>query len=312
MNLSTSVPQHLSILQRMINIKKYAAIDIGSNAIRLLVSNIVEQEGKEPQFNKSSLVRVPIRLGQDAFTVGEISEENIARMVDAMKAYRLLMNVHGVERYMACATSAMREAYNAADIVETIEREAGIKIDIIDGRKEAAIIASTDLHEFIKPEHTYLFVDVGGGSTEFSLFAKGKIVASKSFKNGTVRLLNNMVNDVVWVEIEKWIKTVSEPYDNISLIGSGGNINKLFKLTEKKQDKPMSYFNLHAQYQQLSSMSYEQRIADMGLNPDRADVIIHAARIYLNAMRWSGARNIYVPKIGLSDGIVKAMYYGTV
>jgi len=296
----------------MINIKKYAAIDIGSNAMRLLICNIVEQEGKEPQFNKSSLVRVPIRLGQDAFTVGEITEDNISRMVDAMKAYKLLMKVHGVERYMACATSAMREAYNAAEVVEVIENEADIKIEIIDGKKEAAIIAATDLHEFIKPDQTYLFVDVGGGSTEFSLFANGKILASKSFKNGTVRLLNNMVNDVVWQEIEKWIKAVTEEYDTVTLIGSGGNINKLFKMSGKKQDKPLSYFYVNAQYQFLNNTSYEQRISDLGLNPDRADVIIYAARIYLNAMKWSGARNIYVPKIGLSDGIVKAMYYGKI
>jgi exopolyphosphatase/guanosine-5'-triphosphate,3'-diphosphate pyrophosphatase len=296
----------------MINIKKYAAIDIGSNAMRLLVANIVEQEGKETQFTKSSLVRVPIRLGQDAFTVGEISNENIERMVDAMKAYKLLMKVHKVERYMACATSAMREAYNGKEITELIEQEAGVKIEIIDGKKEAAIIASTDLHSFIKPEHTYLFVDVGGGSTEFSLFADGKIVASKSFKNGTVRLLNNMVNDIVWQEIEKWIKTVTEPYDNVTLIGSGGNINKLFKLSGKKQELPLSYFYINSQYQFLNSLTYEQRIAELGLNPDRADVIIYATRIYLNAMKWSGARNIYVPKIGLSDGIVKAMYYGKI
>ncbi|WP_116787793.1 Ppx/GppA phosphatase family protein [Flavobacterium psychrotrophum] len=296
----------------MISIKKYAAIDIGSNAVRLLISNIVEQEGKEPQFNKSSLVRVPVRLGQDAFTVGEITEENIARMVDAMKAYKLLMKVHKVERYMACATSAMREAYNGQEVVDIIQREADIKIDIIDGKKEAAIIAATDLDEFLKPGQHYLFVDVGGGSTEFSLFADGKIVASKSFKNGTVRLLNNMVNDVVWQEIEKWIKAVTEPYENINLIGSGGNINKLFKLSGKKQDKPLSYFYIHSQYQFLNSLSYEQRISELGLNPDRADVIIYATRIYLNAMKWSGARNIFVPKIGLSDGIVKAMYYGSI
>ena len=296
----------------MINIKKYAAIDIGSNAMRLLVSNIVEQEGKEPQFNKSSLVRVPIRLGQDAFTVGEITDENIERMVDAMKAYKLIMKIHGVERYMACATSAMREAYNSKEVVNIIQQEADIKIDIIDGKTEAAIIASNDLQEFMKPDQTYLFVDVGGGSTEFSLFANSKIVASKSFKNGTVRLLNNMVNDVVWHEIEKWIHTVTEPYDNINLIGSGGNINKLFKMSGKKQDKPLSYFYVHSQYQFLNGMSYEQRISDLGLNPDRADVIIHATRIYLNAMKWSGARNIFVPKIGLSDGIVKAMYYGKI
>lgn len=295
----------------MINIKKYAAIDIGSNAMRLLVANIVEQEGKETQFNKSSLVRVPIRLGQDAFTVGEISEENIERMVDAMKAYKLLMKVHKVERYMACATSAMREAYNGKEVVERISNEAGIDIEIIDGKKEAAIIAATDLHDFLKPDHTYLFVDVGGGSTEFSLFAGGKITSSKSFKNGTVRLLNNMVNEVVWTEIEKWVRSVTEPHENVTLIGSGGNINKLFKLSGKKQDHPLSYFYINTQYQLLNSMTYEQRIAQLGLNPDRADVIIHATRIYLNAMKWSGARNIYVPKIGLSDGIVKAMYHGT-
>ncbi|MFP5437738.1 MAG: Ppx/GppA phosphatase family protein [Bacteroidia bacterium] len=293
----------------MIDIKKYAAIDIGSNAMRLLITNIVEAPEKEPQFNKASLVRVPIRLGQDAFTVGEITDENIERMVDAMKAYKLLMKVHKVERYMACATSAMREAYNGQEVADIIAREADVKIDIIDGKKEAAIIASTDLHDFFKPGQNYLFVDVGGGSTEFSLFADGKIVASKSFKNGTVRLLNNMVNEVVWQEIEKWIKTVTEPYENISLIGSGGNINKLFKLSGKKQDKPLSYFYLQGQYQLLNSLSYEQRITELELNPDRADVIIHATRIYLNAMKWSGARNIFVPKIGLSDGIVKAMYF---
>lgn len=296
----------------MINIKRYAAIDIGSNAMRLLISNIVEQDGKEPQFNKSSLVRVPIRLGQDAFTVGEITDENIERMIDAMKAYKLLMKVHGVERYVACATSAMREAYNAKDVVAVIEEQAGITIEIIDGKKEANIIAATDLHEFIKPDQTYLFVDVGGGSTEFSLFSQGVMVASRSFKNGTVRLLNKMVNEVVWHEIEKWIKTVTEPFDNVTLIGSGGNINKLFKMSGKKQDKPLSYFYVHAQYQFLNSLSYEQRISDLGLNPDRADVIIYATQIYLNAMKWSGARNIYVPKIGLSDGIVKAMYYGKI
>lgn len=293
----------------MISIKKYAAIDIGSNAMRLLVMNIVEQEGKEPQFNKSALFRVPIRLGQDAFTVGEISKENIDRMVDAMKAYKLLMGVYKVEKYMACATSAMREAYNAKEVVEIIKRKADIKIDIIDGKKEAAIIASSDLHKFIKTDATYLYVDVGGGSTEFSLFTEGKLMASKSFKNGTVRLLNNMVNEVVWQEIEKWIKTNTENYENITLIGSGGNINKIFKLSGKMQDKPLSYIYLNTQYQYLNSLTYEQRIAELGLNTDRADVIIHALGIYLKAMKWSGATKIYVPKIGLSDGIVKALYY---
>ncbi|UPZ15224.1 Ppx/GppA phosphatase family protein [Flavobacterium humidisoli] len=296
----------------MINIRKFAAIDIGSNAMRLLIANVVEQEGKEPQFNKSSLVRVPIRLGQDAFTVGEISPENIERMVDAMKAFNLLMKVHKVERYMAFATSAMREAYNAKEVVALIKKKADIKIEIIDGKKEAAIIASTDLHHLIKSDETYLFVDVGGGSTEFTLFSDGKMITSRSFKAGTVRLLNNMVHDVVWDEIEKWIKTNTADYDEVTLIGSGGNINKLFKMSGKQQEKPLSYIYVNSQYAFLNSLTYEQRIAELGLNSDRADVIIHATRIYLNAMKWSGARQIYVPKIGLSDGIVKAMYYGKI
>ena len=296
----------------MIKIKKYAAIDIGSNAMRLLVVNIVEQEGKEPQFNKSALVRVPIRLGQDAFTVGEISQENSDRMVDAMKAFNLLMKVHKVEAYKAFATSAMREAYNGKEVVALIKKKADIKIEIIDGKKEAAIIASTDLHHLLKTDKTYLFVDVGGGSTEFTLFSDGKIVNSRSFKVGTVRLLNNMVCDVVWEEIEKWIKTNTADFDDISLIGSGGNINKLFKMSGKMQDKPMSYLYINSQYAFLNSLTYNQRISELGLNPDRADVIIPAVRIYLNAMKWSGSRNIYVPKIGLSDGIVKAMYFNKI
>jgi exopolyphosphatase/guanosine-5'-triphosphate,3'-diphosphate pyrophosphatase len=296
----------------MISIKKYAAIDIGSNAMRLLITNIVEQEGKETQFNKSALIRVPIRLGQDAFTVGEITPENIERMVDAMEAFRLLMKVYKIEKYKACATSAMREAYNGKEVATIIRERSAIDIDIIDGKMEAAIIASSDLHSFLSTDKTYLYVDVGGGSTEFSLFSNQKMIASKSFKNGTVRLLNNMVSEIVWIEIEKWIKTVCEPYDTITLIGSGGNINKIHKLSEKHQDKPLSYVYLVSQYQYLSSLTYEQRIAELGLNTDRADVIIPATQIYLNAMKWSGARQIYVPKIGLSDGIVKALYYGRI
>lgn len=296
----------------MITIKKYAAIDIGSNAMRLLITNIVEVKNKDVQFNKSALVRVPIRLGQDAFTVGEISEENIDRMADAMKAFSLLMKVHKVENYKAFATSAMREAYNAKEVVELIKKKSGIKIEIIDGKKEAAIIASTDLHHLLKTDKTYLFVDVGGGSTEFSLFSDGKMINSRSFKAGTVRLLNNMVCEVVWEEIEKWIKTNTENFEEVILIGSGGNINKLFKMSGKQQEKPLSYLYMNAQYTYLSSLSYEQRITELGLNPDRADVIVPATRIFLNAMKWSSARQLFVPKIGLSDGIVKAMYFGKI
>jgi exopolyphosphatase / guanosine-5'-triphosphate,3'-diphosphate pyrophosphatase len=296
----------------MISIKKYAAIDIGSNAMRLLIMNVVEQNAAPTQFNKSALIRVPIRLGQDAFTVGEINAENIDRMIDAMKAFKLLMKVYKVEHYMACATSAMREAYNGKEIAEIIKKKADIKIEIIDGKKEAAIIAASDLNQFIKTDDTYLYVDVGGGSTEFSLFDNGKMITSKSFKNGTVRLLNNMVNDIVWEEIEKWIRINTESYEKITLIGSGGNINKIFKLSGKIQEKPLSYMYLNSQYQYLNSLTYEQRIAELALNTDRADVIIPALSIYLKAMKWSGATKIYVPKIGLSDGIVKAMYYGKI
>lgn len=291
----------------MIQIKKYAAIDIGSNAVRLLITNIIEDRNRI-QFNKSHLVRVPIRLGQDAFTVGEISEENIDRMTKAMKAFKLLMEVYGVEKYAACATSAMREAFNGTDIVKSIKNETEIQIEIIDGKKEALIIANSDLNTIIKNDGNYLYVDVGGGSTEFTLFSNGKQITSKSFKNGTVRLLNQMVTENVWNEIQKWIKNAVEDYPNIQMIGSGGNINKIFKMSGKPQDKPLTNVYLNQQLQKLNAMTYEQRISELGLNIDRADVIIPAIQIYSNALKWSGAKQIFVPKIGLSDGIVKAMY----
>jgi len=293
----------------MIKIKKYAAIDIGSNAMRLLIANVIEEENKPTQFNKSHLIRVPIRLGQDAFTVGEISEESAERMVKAMKAFKLLMDVYQVEQYAACATSAMREAYNGKDLVEEIAKKTGINIDIIEGKTEAAIIANSDLESFIKNDGHYLYVDVGGGSTEFTLFSNGKQIVSKSFKNGTVRLLNNMVTESVWLEIEKWIKTHTADLSNVEIIGSGGNINKIFKMSGKTNDKPLTQTYLVQRFKYLNSLSYEERIYTLGLNTDRADVIIPAIKIYVNAMKWSNAKHIYVPKIGLSDGIVKAMYY---
>lgn len=305
----TFVPDNKLLNPAMLKIKKYAAIDIGSNAMRLLITNIVEQEGKEAQFNKNSLVRVPIRLGQDSFTIGKISKVNIERMIDAMIAFRLLMKVHKVEKYMAFATSAMREAENSKEVIAIVKKKSGVNIEIIDGKKEATIIASTDLNNLLKTDNTYLYVDVGGGSTEFSLFSNGRIVVSKSFKVGTVRLLNEIVSEGVWQEMEQWITKNKKIYDEIILIGSGGNINKLFKMSGKMQDKPLSFIYLNSQYTYLNSLTYEQRITELGLNLDRADVIIPATQIYLNAMKWSGARNIYVPKIGLSDGIVKSMYY---
>ncbi|SDU16245.1 exopolyphosphatase / guanosine-5'-triphosphate,3'-diphosphate pyrophosphatase [Polaribacter sp. Hel1_33_78] len=292
-------------------IKKYGAIDIGSNAIRLLVSNVIVEKGKEAQFKKSSLVRVPIRLGADAFVSGKISAENTKRMIDAMEAFKLLMKVHNVEKYKACATSAMREAKNGIEVADEILKETGIKIDIIGGKEEAAIISSTDLNDLIEGDNSYLYVDVGGGSTEFTVFSRGKIVNSKSFKMGTVRLLKNKkaINKEIFEDVEKWIKKNTKNLKKVSLIGSGGNINKLFKMSGRTEGKPISFIYLNAQYQFLKQMSYQERISELSLNPDRADVIIPATKIYLSAMKWSGATKIYVPKIGLSDGIIKSLFY---
>lgn len=296
----------------MLTIKKYAAIDIGSNAIRLLIANIIEEEGKPAKFKKSSLVRVPIRLGADVFLEEKISDENIQRMVDTMYAFKLLMKSHKVEKYKACATSAMREAKNGPAVVKQILDQADIKIDIIEGDEEAAIIAATDLNAFINPNKTYLYVDVGGGSTEFTVIDHGVTAISKSFKIGTVRLLNDMVKRETWNEVETWIIENTKDYDKIDLIGSGGNINKIFKVSGKAVGKPLTFFYLTSYYNILQSYSYEERITELDLNQDRADVIIPAARIYLSAMKWSGAKDIYVPKIGLSDGIIKSLYYETV
>ncbi len=290
---------------------KYGAIDIGSNAVRLLVANVIEEKGKDPKFKKSSLVRVPIRLGADVFTDGKISKNNINRMVDAMQAFKLLMDVHNVKRYKACATSAMREAENGNDVVTEILKKTTIDIEIINGKKEAAIISSTDLNELINSNETYLYVDVGGGSTEFTVFSRGEIINSKSFKIGTVRLINYSKDEKrkIFNKVEEWIKDNTKGYDRISLIGSGGNINKIFKMSGREAGRPISYVYLNAQYQFLKKMTYKERISELSLNPDRADVIVPATKIYLSAMKWSGARKIYVPKIGLSDGIIKSLYF---
>ena len=298
----------------MLQIKKYGAIDIGSNAIRLLISNVIISEDKEPQFKKSSLVRVPIRLGADAFVKGVISDENATRMINAIEAFKLLMEIHNVERYKACATSAMREAENGDEVAKRIFKKTNVKIDIIGGKEEAAIISSTDLNQLIEGDNSYLYVDVGGGSTEFTLFSKGKIVTSKSFKIGTVRLLNNKksTNKEIFAGVEKWIKKNTKDIKRISLIGSGGNINKLFKMSGRTEGKPISFIYLNAQYQFLKKMTYQDRISELSLNPDRADVIVPATKIYLSAMKWSGSRKIYVPKIGLSDGIIKSLFYNKI
>ena len=292
----------------MINQRKFAAIDIGSNAVRLLIMTITEQAGREPLFKKTSLVRVPIRLGADVFLTKKISEENIKRMIDTMQAFKLLMRSHRIEKFKACATSAMRESLNGEEVVQLIREKTGVEISIIDGNDEAAIIAATDLHALIQSDKTYLYVDVGGGSTEFTLYSKGKTVASRSFKLGTVRLLENMVSKDMWDEVEEWIKKVTRNYTKIDLIGSGGNINNIFKSSGKANGKPLSFLYLSSYYQLLQSFTYEERITELNLNQDRADVIVPAAKIYLSAMKWTRARRIYVPKIGLSDGIIKSLY----
>lgn len=292
----------------MLKIDKYAAIDIGSNAIRLLIATVIEKEGVEPLFKKTSLVRVPIRLGADVFLEEKISEKNYLRMVDAMQAFSLLMKNHNVVEYRACATSAMREARNGKEVADKILTETGIKIHIIDGKDEAAIIASTDLKDLIEDNKVFLYVDVGGGSTEFTVYANGKSVTSRSFKLGTVRILNDMVRESIWDEVQDWIVENTKTYNKVEVIGSGGNINSIYKYSGKKIGKPLSYFFLSNYYEKIKEMTYHERIFELQMNPDRADVIIPATRIYLSAMKWSKAKNIFVPKIGLADGIVKSIY----
>ena len=292
----------------MLNIEKYGAVDIGSNAIRLLVVTVIEQEGRETIFKKTSLVRVPIRLGADVFLSGEISEDNAIRIIDAMKAFQLLMKVHSIKRFRACATSAMREASNGNEIAARIKKESGLEINIIDGNDEAAIIASTDLKNLIQDDKIFLYVDVGGGSTELTIFANGHSVTSKSLKLGTVRLLNERVDEGKWQEMEEWIKEEARKFDTISMIGSGGNINTIYKKSGKKIGKPLTYSYLSSYYKKLKSLTFEERITELDMNPDRADVVVPATRIYLSAMKWSKAKKIFVPKIGLSDGIVRSLY----
>jgi len=292
-----------------LNIRKFAAIDIGSNALRLLISNVIEQENRPTVFKKSELVRVPVRLGEDAFLRQEISERNIKRLVQTMRAFDLLMQVYGVERYMACATSALREATNGETMVARVLQESGVQIEIIDGEREAGIIASTDLKDLIRNDKFYLYVDVGGGSTELTLFDHGKLTGSQSFKIGTVRILNNLVDASIWDDIRDWIGAHVSNDGSVEIIGSGGNINKLHKMSGRKLGQPLSYAWLNAQYHFLERMDYSDRILELGLNQDRADVIIPATKIFLHTAQWSKAKKIHVPKIGLADGMIKVLYY---
>ena len=292
----------------MLHIEKYAAVDIGSNAIRLLITTVIEKEGFPTQFKKTSLVRLPIRLGADVFLKGNVSPVNYQRLLDAMQAFSLIIKTHKVVAFRACATSAMREAKNGLEIVSKLKAATGIDIQIIDGNDEAAIIASTDLKQLISDNKVFLYVDVGGGSTEFTVFANGQNIASHSFKLGTVRIINGMVDDAMWEQAQQWVTQHTKAYSKINVIGSGGNINSIYRFSEKKVGQPLSYLFMSNFYEKVKQYDYNQRVFELKMNPDRADVIIPATRIYLSAMKWAKAKNMYVPKIGLADGIVKQLY----
>ena len=288
-------------------IKRYAAIDVGSNAVRILITNVVSYK-KKTVFLKNAFVRVPIRLGQDAFTSGKISDKNIKRMIKSMKAFKLLMEVHGVKDYLAFATSALRDAENSPYLVEKVFKKSGIKIEIIDGKKEAKIISNTNVFDTINKEKTFLYVDIGGGSTEFSILINGKRNQSKSFKIGTVRLLNSKVEQITLDEAEAWVRRCTLMHEKIYLLGTGGNINKLHNIANINDNSPLSYLTLNALYNQLDALTYEERIVNLGLNPDRSDVILLAAKLFIKILNWSGANDIYVPKVGLSDGMIRELY----
>ena len=288
-------------------IRKYAAIDIGSNAVRLLVSNVIDYKG-QVLFQKDALVRVPIRLGQDTFTKGKISKKNIRRIIKSIKAFRLLMKVHGVEDYLAFATSALRGAKNCSQVVESVFNKSKIQIEIIDGKKEAKIISNTNVFENIDIEKTFLYIDVGGGSTELSILKGGKTINSISFKIGTVRLLNKGFDQNIWNQLEIWIKKYTNIYSKIYLLGTGGNINKLHKMANIKENRPITFLTLNLIYNKLKGLTYEERIVELELNPDRSDVIMPATQLFLKILEWSGAKVIYVPKVGLSDGMIRELY----
>ena len=287
-------------------ITKYAAIDIGSNALRLLISNVIEYR-KETITLKNSLIRVPIRLGQDAFTSGKISRNNIKQITRSMRAFKNLMKVHNVKNYLAFATAALREAKNGEEVIDRVKNKTGISIQIIDGEKEAKIISNTNVFRGVHPKKTILYIDVGGGSTELSIIKNKKVLKSISLKIGTVRLLNDGVDSETWIMAKKWVTTNTRPFTNIFLLGTGGNINKLHKISNIKENRPITYNKLRKIYENLKSLSYEERIIKFALNQDRSDVIIPATELFLKIFEWSGAREVYVPKVGLSDGMIKEL-----
>jgi exopolyphosphatase/guanosine-5'-triphosphate,3'-diphosphate pyrophosphatase len=287
---------------------KLAAIDIGSNAARLLITEVTTTENKGPVFNKLNLFRVPLRLGFDVFETGIISKQKTGMLIQTMKAYKHLMNAYEVKHVKACATSAMRDAGNAEDIIRKVKLETDIKIEVITGDMEAGLIFENHIAETLDKDHSYMYIDVGGGSTELSFFSNGILTFKESFNIGTIRLLQGMVLDKTWEVMKEIIKTVTKGQKEVVAIGSGGNINKVFAMSKRKDGKPISLDLLKDYYNELNSVSLEDRMKIYNLNPDRADVIVPALLIYTSAMRWAGANEIYVPKIGLVDGLVQHMW----
>ena len=287
---------------------RLAAIDIGSNAARLLIADLSNDVAGKLQFNKLNLVRVPLRLGFDVFEKGEISKEKRGMILQTMKAYSHLINAYGVSNIIACATSAMRDARNSQDIIRKIKMETGLDIEIISGEFEASLIYENHVAEQMDTDHSYLYIDVGGGSTELTFFAEGKLIFKESFNIGTIRILKEMVDDSKWNEIKEYIKQKTKGYKKIAAIGTGGNINKVFSISKKKDGKPLTIDLLKDYYKEISSFSLEDRINVYKLREDRADVIVPALQIYINVMRWADADEIYVPKIGLADGLIQHLY----
>ena len=287
----------------------YAAIDIGSNAVRLLIKH-VEETGGTPEMSKVLMVRVPMRLGFDVFATGTISDKKAKDMVRLMKAYRQLMRVYDVEDYRACATSAMRDARNGSAVIRRIARKAGICVEIIDGQEEARIIYNNHLTYMGDRRGNYMYVDVGGGSTEVNLLSEGQLVCSRSYNVGTVRILNRAVADTEWQRLKGDLAALAQSYPGINIVGSGGNINKLYRLAEQKDKRlgRMTVDTLRGLHEQLSALSVEERMAKFDLKPDRADVIVPAGHIFLLVAGLVSAEYIYVPVIGLSDGIIDEIY----
>ncbi len=285
---------------------KYAAIDIGSNAVRLLIADIIDNDGTI-SFKKNTLVRVPLRLGDDAFLEKKISEKKAIDLYKTMQAFKNLMDVYKVEDYLACATSAMREAVNGEELATKVKEEIGLNLEVVGGQKEASIIYASHIEQTLDRKKNYLYIDVGGGSTELSVFSNGKMEASKSFNLGTIRILDNQDREEEWQDMQIWMKENCKDTRDLIGIGTGGNINKLFKLSDEKDGSPLSFTKLKSLENYLSSYSLKDRINVLGLNQDRADVIIPACDIFLKVMKWGNIKNIYVPRVGMVDGIIQLL-----